>query len=62
MQALAAAAMALALLPPAPTLPERPSRAVGKPHDGKLVGGVAFPEEGDAFFTWDWALKRSPNR
>ena len=62
MQALAAATMALALLPPAPAMPERPSRAVGKPFDGHLVGGVAFPEEGEAFFTWDWGLKRVPNR
>jgi murein endopeptidase len=62
MQALAAATMALALLPPAPALPEQPSRAVGKPFDGRLVGGVPFPAEGDAFFTWDWALKTAPNR
>ena len=62
MQALAAATMALALLPPAPAVPERPSRAVGKPFDGHLVGGVPFPEDGEAFFTWDWALKRVPNR
>ena len=62
MQALAAATLALALLPPAPALPEQPSRAIGKPYDGRLVGGVPFPGEGEAFFTWDWALKTSPNR
>ena len=62
MQALAAATMALALLPPAPAEPEQPSRAVGKPFDGHLVGGVPFPAEGEAFFTWDWGLKTAPNR
>jgi murein endopeptidase len=62
MQALAAATLALALFPPAPTLPEEPSRAVGKPFDGRLVGGVPLPAEGRAFYTWDWGLKRSPNR
>ena len=62
MQALAAATLALTLLPPAPALPEQPSRAVGKPFDGRLVGGVPFPPEGEAFFTWDWGLKAAPNR
>ena len=62
MQALAAATLALGLLPPAPVLPKQPSRAVGKPFDGRLVGGVPFPVEGEAFFTWDWGLKASPNR
>jgi murein endopeptidase len=62
MQALTAAALALALLPPAPAVPEKPSRPVGKPYHGRLVGGIPFPAQGDAFFTWDWAIKRSPNR
>ena len=62
MQALAAATLALTLLPPAPVVPEQPSRAVGKPFDGKLVGGVPFPVEGAAFFTWDWPRKAAPNR
>ena len=59
---LAATAVALALLPPAPVVPEQPSRAVGRPYDGRLAGGVPLPAEGEAFFTWDWALDRSPNR
>jgi murein endopeptidase len=62
MQALAAATLALTFLPPAPALPEDPSRPVGKPFDGRLVGGVPFPAEGQAFFTWDWGLKSSPSR
>jgi murein endopeptidase len=62
MHMLAATAAALALLPPAPALPEVPSRAVGKPFDGRLVGGVPLPEQGATFFTWDWALRRAPNR
>ena len=65
MQALAAVTMALALFPPAPAppaTPEQPSRALGKPWHGRLVGGVPFPVEGKAFFTWDWALDRVPNR
>jgi murein endopeptidase len=62
MHVLVAAATALALLPPAPALPEPPSRPIGTPTDGRLLGGVQLPVEGAAFFTWDWALKRSPNR
>jgi murein endopeptidase len=62
MQALAAATLALGLLPPAPALPEQPSRAIGKPYAGRLVGGVPFPAEGEAFFTWDWGLRQVPNR
>jgi murein endopeptidase len=63
MHLIAAAVTTLALLPPAP-LPAPPevSRALGKPHDGRLAGGVPFPEQGPAFYTWDWGLKRSPNR
>lgn len=60
---LAATAAALAMMPPpAPALPEVPSKAVGKPFDGKLVGGVPFPPVGEAFFTWDWPLRSAPNR
>jgi len=59
---IAAAAAALALLPPVPAPPEQPSRAVGKPYDGRLVHGVPFPEQGAAFFTWDWGEDRVPNR
>ena len=61
-QLLAATAAALALLPPVPAVPEAPSRAVGRPFDGRLQGGVQLPEGSADLFTWDWALKRSPNR
>ena len=61
-QLLAATATAIALMPPAPALPEQASRPVGKPFDGRLVGGVALPEQGAAFFTWDWAQRSTPNR
>jgi murein endopeptidase len=40
----------------------RDSRAVGLPHDGRLVGGVRLPAEGETFFTWDPVLHRSPSR
>lgn len=62
MQLIAAAAAALALLPPVPAPPEQPSRAVGKPNDGRLVHGIALPAEGASFFTWDWGLRQKPNR
>ena len=63
MHLLAAAVATAALLsPPAPTVPELPSRAVGKPFDGRLVHGVQLPEQGSAYFTWDWGTDTSPNR
>jgi murein endopeptidase len=62
MHVLAAAVVALALLPPAPAVPEQPSRALGKPYHGRLVDGVQLPAAGDAFFTWDWGTRTSPNR
>ena len=40
----------------------RPSRALGTPWSGRLVGGVRLPSEGTHYFTWDPVLKRSPNR
>jgi murein endopeptidase len=40
----------------------RHSRSLGVPWDGRLVRGVQLPAEGEHFFTWDPALKRSPNR
>jgi len=40
----------------------RPSRAVGKPYAGRLVGGVRLPAEGAAFFTWDPIRNTTPNR
>ena len=58
-----ATAVALALMPPVPGAPPEPvSRAVGKPFDGRLVRGVQFPAAGAAFFTWDWAMRQTPNR
>jgi murein endopeptidase len=38
------------------------SRAVGLPNAGRLVRGVQLPAEGADYFTWDFPLKRSPNR
>jgi murein endopeptidase len=46
----------------AETIAWRPSRALGIPWSGRLVGGVRLPSEGIHFFTWDPVLKRSPNR
>ena len=46
----------------APNLPERPSRALGKPWNGRLQNGVQLPANGVAFFTLDSALKTSPSR
>jgi Zinc carboxypeptidase/Penicillin-insensitive murein endopeptidase len=38
------------------------SRSLGLPWHGRLVHGVQLPAEGRRFFTWDPALKRSPDR
>jgi hypothetical protein len=46
----------------APNLPDRPSRALGQPWNGRLVNGVQVPANGVAFFTFDSALRRSPSR
>src|SRR5918994_3244654 len=40
----------------------RESVAVGTPGAGRLRRGVRRPAGGPAFFTWDPALRRSPNR
>jgi murein endopeptidase len=41
----------------------RASRALGLPYrNGRLVDGVQLPEEGRDFFTWDPALRQSPDR
>jgi murein endopeptidase len=48
--------------PSEPVYPSRPSRAVGQPYHGRLVGGVLLPAAGRDYVTWDWALKQSPNR
>ena len=74
MQLLAAAAASLALVPPLPPPPppptpavgpapvERPSRALGRPNAGRLLGGVQLPEQGEVFSTWDPVRKQAPNR
>jgi hypothetical protein len=41
---------------------EPASRSLGLPWDGRLVGGVQLPAEGEHFFTWDNVRRRSPNR
>ena len=38
------------------------SQSLGVYWDGRLVNGARLPAEGDAFFTWDPVLKRTPNR
>ena len=38
-----------------------PSRSLGVPWDGRLVGGVRLPAQSDDFVTWDHVHKRSPN-
>jgi murein endopeptidase len=40
----------------------RGSVSVGRPWDGALLRGVQLPAEGADFFTWDFPLRRSPNR
>ncbi len=37
-------------------------RSLGPPWDGRLVRGTRLPNEGFDFFTWDPAMRRSPNR
>ena len=39
-----------------------PSIAAGDPWDGALLFGVQLPPEGDDYFTWDFPLRRTPNR
>jgi Penicillin-insensitive murein endopeptidase len=48
--------------PPPPAIAWRHSHAEGLPFAGRLVKGVQLPEQGPDWFTWDPALKRSPNR
>ncbi|HEY3191030.1 MAG TPA: penicillin-insensitive murein endopeptidase [Solirubrobacteraceae bacterium] len=45
-----------------PRYPARPSRAIGTPTHGRLVRGVLLPAAGSDYVTWDFVLKRSPNR
>jgi murein endopeptidase len=49
-------------LPKHSTPTRGPSRAVGIPGDGRLEGGVLLPAEGPGYVTWDYVLKRAPNR
>ena len=44
------------------SFPERRSRAIGHPWDGRLVRGAQLPVEGPEFFTWDPARDVVPNR
>jgi murein endopeptidase len=43
-------------------VPWRGSVSVGAPFDGRLIRGVQLPDQGTDFFTWDFPLRRSPNR
>jgi len=45
-----------------PVYPARPSRALGTPTHGRLLGGVLLPAAGRDYVTWDWGIKSSPNR
>jgi murein endopeptidase len=45
-----------------PPIAWRHSRAIGKPYAGRLLDGVQLPAEGRDFWTYDWALRVSPNR
>ncbi len=56
----AGAQVAVDGVPPAPPQPH--SIAVGEPWHGRLVDGVQLPEAGVGFLTWDFPLKRIPNR
>ncbi len=40
----------------------RPSRAVGLPQAGRLVGGTQLPSRGPGFTTWDPITRQSPSR
>ena len=42
--------------------PRPPSVALGVPWCGHLLNGVALPPVGRGFFTWDFPLRRAPNR
>jgi murein endopeptidase len=65
---LAPSAAAQVGLDPAPPQPAQPapvpphSIAAGEPWHGRLVNGMQLPESGAGFLTWDFPLKRIPNR
>jgi len=48
-------------LPADPLVSCSPSRSPGTWNDGRLVGGVLFPREGESFFTWSFRRQRKPN-
>jgi murein endopeptidase len=48
--------------PAPPPASSGPSKAVGKPWNGRLVNGVQLPEAGPGFLTWDDPLNQMPNR
>jgi murein endopeptidase len=48
--------------PAPPPAPSGPSKAIGKPWNGRLVDGVQLPEAGPGFLTWDDPLNQMPNR
>jgi murein endopeptidase len=56
------AAVAVAAGPSDPPVHWRASKAIGQPHRGRLRNGVKLPAEGRDFFTFDPALRRTPNR
>ena len=67
----ALAAIRLAPFPPPPppgaatgrsAAPLGPSRAVGRPEDGRLVNGRLFPAGSANHFTWDNVRRQVPNR
>jgi murein endopeptidase len=47
---------------PAVPAPTGPSRAIGRPWDGRLVNGVQLPEVSADWLTWDPVFKQIPNR
>jgi hypothetical protein len=58
----APAAQTRADRPEYPAIAWRHSRAVGVPHGGQLVAGVALPRRGPDWVTWDPVRDRVPNR
>jgi murein endopeptidase len=48
--------------PPEAAIVWRRSRALGKPHDGRLVDGVQLPAETSHLITWDPVRDSVPNR
>ena len=55
-----AAAQELAWRPPPAS--QDPSRAIGKPNDGRLHNGLLLPAQGPDFITFDSIFERAPSR